>query len=488
MPGVNEPYYLGKALHYWNPAWGSGDFFLESADAHKVFYLVFGWVTLWLSLPATAWVGRVVTWLLLAWAWRRLAFRLTGRCGSGLLGASLLVCMLPRCVMAGEWIIGGVEAKSFAYVLVFLALEALVANRWYRVWLLLGAATAMHSLVGGWSMVAAGLVMLRFRPWTAHDSVEDRPKLLPMAAAMAGGLVIALLGLIPSLALNWGVDPTLAAEANRIYVYERLAHHLDPWQFPPVLVLRFALLVLLWLVLAWISATSNAARRLRTMVNASLLIALGGLGLGLVELWRPALAASLLRFYWFRLSDAMVPIGVALFAALGIARLAEHHVRLARNAVVAVGVLLAAHLTQALFGWEATIAVDEFPYQDAWRDVCRWVAQSSIPANARFLTPRTAQTFKWQTGRAEVGNWKEVPQDARSLVEWWRRMNLLHASGRSAPDEPWYESLVERDAETLNELGRRYDAQYLVDFASQRLPLEQLYENDAYMVYRLNSP
>ena len=46
--------------------------------------------------------------------------------------------LIERFHMAGEWVIGGVEAKGFAYVLVFLGLEAVVRNRWNRAWLLLG--------------------------------------------------------------------------------------------------------------------------------------------------------------------------------------------------------------------------------------------------------------------------------------------------------------------------------------------------------------
>jgi L-rhamnose mutarotase len=156
-------------------------------------------------------------------------------------------------------------------------------------------------------------------------------------------------------------------------------------------------------------------------------------------------------------------------------------------ATVAAGLLVAGHLAfcVAALGQPAPVMVDEFPYQEQWRDVCQWIARSTIPRNARFLTPRTAQTFKWQTGRAEVANWKDVPQDARSLVEWWRRMNTLYASGMLPPEEPWQQSLLENDAETLLEMGRRYQADYLVDFASQPLALELLYENDAYAVYRL---
>jgi hypothetical protein len=72
-PDVNEAHYLGKAAHYWNPDWIRGDFFLDTADSHKVFYFAFGWLTLLLPLPTVAWTGRIITWLLLAWSWRRLS-------------------------------------------------------------------------------------------------------------------------------------------------------------------------------------------------------------------------------------------------------------------------------------------------------------------------------------------------------------------------------------------------------------------------------
>src|SRR3990172_7256102 len=68
VPHNNEPHYLCRLKHFWNPAWCAGDLFLESPDAHTVFVWSFGWVTKWVSLSATAWVGRVLAWTLLAWA------------------------------------------------------------------------------------------------------------------------------------------------------------------------------------------------------------------------------------------------------------------------------------------------------------------------------------------------------------------------------------------------------------------------------------
>ena len=73
-PYQNEPYYLCRLKHAWNPAWCLGDFYLESPDAHFTFVYTFGWLTKWLTLAATAWAGRIFVWSLLAWAWQRLSW------------------------------------------------------------------------------------------------------------------------------------------------------------------------------------------------------------------------------------------------------------------------------------------------------------------------------------------------------------------------------------------------------------------------------
>src|SRR5437764_272237 len=69
VPDVNEAHYLSKAKHAWDPGWCATDFFLNTADAHQVFDWTFGWTTKFLTLDVTAWVGRLLTWGLMAWAW-----------------------------------------------------------------------------------------------------------------------------------------------------------------------------------------------------------------------------------------------------------------------------------------------------------------------------------------------------------------------------------------------------------------------------------
>lgn len=47
---------LDKAAHYWNQDFGRGDLFLESGDVHWAFYLLFGWLTKWLTMEQSVWI------------------------------------------------------------------------------------------------------------------------------------------------------------------------------------------------------------------------------------------------------------------------------------------------------------------------------------------------------------------------------------------------------------------------------------------------
>ncbi len=304
VPDVNEPYYLGKAIHYWNPGWLHGDFFMESADTHKVFYFTFGWLSLYLSPLHLVLTGRILTWLLMAWAWRRLSVAVTPRPWFSVLAAALFVCLMDRCNMAGEWVIGGVEAKGFAYALVFVGLESLLRNRWNRALGLLGAASAFHVLVGGWSVVAAALAWCRLG--------KQRPALRSLWPGIVAGSLLALPGLVPVLQLDWGVDRETARQAHVIYVFDRLPHHLTLAGIHTDFILRFVLLGLLWLALKRLWPGNEASQRLRAFVAGAIVIALIGAAVQPLIYLDRGLAADLLRYYWFRLADAALPLGVAL--------------------------------------------------------------------------------------------------------------------------------------------------------------------------------
>ena len=493
VPDVNEPYYLGKAIHFWNPDWIPNDTFLESGDSHAVFCYTFGWLSLWLSPLALAWVGRLVTWGLLAWAWRRLSFAFIPRRWFSILTAALFVCLSERFQMAGEWVIGGVEAKGFAYVLVLLGLEAVVRNQWNRVWLLFGAASAFHVLVGGWSVVAAGIA------WLLLPS--DRPTLRSIWPAVLGGFLLSLPGLLPSLMMTWGIEREIVSRAHEIYVFERLAHHLVPGRFPSAVIDRFLLLAVLLLILEWITPIDGARRRLRMFVVGALLIAGVGAAINLVEYFSTTLAAALLRFYWFRLSDVAVPLAVALVGTRYVVDELSTQPRRGKWLLVVAVLVAVLHVG----GYAVRRPFSTVPRADrlhdyaarshrhldytSWRSACLWVRESGeVPTDARFLTPKMSQTFKWYAGRSEVVTWKEIPQDARSIVQWWDDLHRIHAFGSPRRGYRWYNSLAELGTERIRLLGEMYQADYVLTVRWPRLRLPVVYENRLYVIYKLRDP
>jgi hypothetical protein len=479
VPDPNEAHYLGKAKHYYEPSWIVDDFFLDSADSHWAFYVTCGWLSRFLTLPTMAWIGRALTWLLLAISWRRLSWSLLPRWGAAVISAAIFVALNENFHMAGEWVVGGFEAKGFAYALVFAGLAELVRGRWNATWILLGAASAFHVLVGGWTVIAVGACWL--------VSGTRRPAVPSMLPGLIIGGLLSLPGLLPGVAINLGADPDVVARANVIYVYERLPHHLSFLGISDALVHRFLLLVGVWVMLAVAVPTDEGRHRLLKVVNASLIISAVGILLSIWGTYQPQLAAAWLRFYWFRLADVLVPLGVALWSVAFVAWWGVS--RPAWRVAGAVALL-------AFAGWQLSPQIgarfdNPVPRADKkgkvenhadWRDACEWI-DAHVPARARFLTPRTSQTFKWYAKRSEVATWKDLPQDAPGIVAWRERLEALYGTGD--PEEPWFDSLAKTPRDRLLAAARKYDADYILTVAEPALDFPCLYRNTTYAVYEL---
>jgi hypothetical protein len=420
-------------------------------------------------LTAAAWIGRGVTWLLLAWSWQRLSVSVAPLRLMSILTGGLMLLFIRRFHMAGEWIVGGVEAKGFSYVLVLLALEAVVRQRWRLAFVLAGGATAFHVLVGGWTGLAIG------GAWVLCG--RDQISLLRLTPALIAAAALAAIGIVPALALSQGVDPATIAEANRIYVFERLSHHLVFHRFGAIAIVRQALLLAAWAVLAWWTCRQDAGlARLDAVVLGGVAIAAVGIlidqGLvaaanaqGLSKEGYQALAATILKYYWFRLSDSLLAVGMAL--ALGRVLVPGLSKGTAAGSWGTIAAMLAVGANLAQIGYDRSrqrlpgSIVQPHPTADlqtdrtsregssvvaaktrelsareqfeCWREVCRWVADNT-PPDAKFLTPRRQQTFKWYAQRAEVVSWKDVPQDAAGIVGWKQTLSEIFPPGSGQLD------------------------------------------------------
>ncbi len=531
-PDVNETVYLTRALHFVEPTYGAGDWFLSTPDAHTIFYRLMGPILAACGLETGAWIGRWLGWLALAGGFRHAVAPLVPTAWGRLLAAGLFAIALRHTTAAGEWVIGGCEAKVFAWALVLPAIGEWARGRLASAVFLLGGATALHPIVGGWGLVAVGLTWLREcisaegesihlgRRAGGMSSLADTLAILTptrppprrertglafvgrsMDPALRGGLVVgglalAACGVVPLQGLSAGVDAAGRAAANRIYVVERLPHHLLPGTFPEALIARHLLAILLGVIMHRIVPATPARTRVAAFRETALSISLVGCLIAAAVPLAPDLAIGLLRFYWFRLADVVVPFTLAASAAsLLVDDAACRRALPGRPTMVRGLVCTALLLDLCVQSWHwplpgrAAIAsrADTKVNAAAWVDACGWV-RDHVPAGSRFLTPRGAASFTWRTGLPEVVAWKNSPQDAASLLEWRRRITDCFSRDGTVADME--RSTAALGADRMREVADRYAADHAIvplDVAGvDALPFERLYSNSAYGVFRLD--
>ena len=537
-PDVNETHYLTKAKHFWNPQWCEGDLFLNSSNPHLLFYWMFGWLSLLLPLGTFAMVGRFVTWILLAAAWRSLSTRVVNFRLASVLTAVIWLTLLDRCHMAGEWVVGGFESKGFAYAFVLWGLAAMLDRRWDRVWICVGIASAFHVLVGGWAgvcFVAVWITLTLKAKFSRNQNLDlnelstgkvnrsDAAPSLCWPYLLAGGL-ISLLGVIPPLVSNLGVADETIQLANQINVTQRLRHHQLFDAFSSMRVGLFCELIFAWVVgqrlLTWLGrqkTPANAAKpdvvsgsdcqRLNLFALASLAICVCGIllsGLSSSNSASGDFAIDLLIYYWFRLSDFAVPMGATFVAAT----LLQHCRCCVAGKVFAVVLVL---VTVVGGGWVCFNRWEDprpvadrrslpeyegkpektFQTYENWKLACLWIRENT-PEDAVFLTPAKQQTFKWYAQRAEVVNWKDSPQDAERLIEWLDRIRRFQRTQFDYQGGLWAYS-DEQLREIANEYGVTHIMTLQSDFESRPVrgtSFKQVYPQQAdsrstYVVFEL---
>lgn len=490
IPGVNEAHYLTKSRHFWDPTWCSRDLFLQSTDAHWLFFQTVGALTRWLSFPATAWIGRFLGWGLLAWGFSELARPLLPSRSPIIAAALVWVALAAPQGFSGEWLIGGIEAKVLAWALALAGLGSWLQGAGRQAALRLGLAVSLHPVVGGWVSLAwlLALPLDRWGPaWlsgagrpqsnapaaTETDLAEPHPPVVHWAHPLLLAFC-ALPGLLPVWQMLEAVDsPQMQHAATRIQVYERLPHHLLPQAFPWE---RVAWSGLLWAccLIGWSVTRGPAWRSLRCV----LLLACLFTGAGLLASLSPG-GAGFLRFYPFRLLDGLLPLLTALqLTSIG----TEASVRTPRPwwttpgvtrvglAAAACGLLACPQPDRVQPPWKA----DNFA---AWRDVCDW-ASRELPPEALCLTPKYSVGFKWWAQRAEFVTWKDCPQDAANLLEWKDRLRLV-AEWREKHFAAGFGS------EALFDLRQYGSIDYVIAWNADPFRVEPAYRNSAFSVYAI---
>jgi hypothetical protein len=179
----------------------------------------------------------------------------------------------------------------------------------------------------------------------------------------------------------------------------------------------------------------------------------------------PLAAARVLRYYWFRQADVAAPLAVALAGTQLVVELLAHRKWQATVAALvplaACGWFLATTTLKRVRDPKPPALARMVRYQD-WQDACAWVRENT-PGDARFLIPRAGHSFKWYASRADVASYKDVPQDAVSVVEWRRRGQELFPMVEGVEGEERMLSSPDQWGTTrARTLAKRYGASHII--------------------------
>ena len=526
IPGVNEPHYLCKARAFYDSQWCASDHFLQSSNAHCVFFALVGAATQVLPLAVVAIVGRVISLTLFGVAWAALGRRLSLSSFAIVLSACCFCCIAMTGNFSGEWVVGGLEGKVPAYGFALLAisfwLDGLRSDsrrRYVMSGACAGLSVAFHPVVGLWFCIGMALSEVFLFLFLFPGARPDDVRTLAVTAWVQNGLsfsatafIVSLPGLLPALLLLMSGD--VAADevdrANYIQVFWRLAHHLDPATFPRRAWLHTLILAGVCIAgcVGLRQSQSQSLRSVGWRPWLSLLMASAAFaGAGVAAGWHsgPAIdmpdwpwRAVVLKFYPFRLFDALLPVTTALVLAglvdVAVRRRAERREveqclpvgsendGLRQREITTPGgaAIICVCVVAALALWQRPSAPGGYsPRQFAdWQTACDWIRQNT-PTDSQVFTPRESFAFKWFAERAEYVCIKDCPQDAKGILEWNQRLWKIH---------DWSKDSFQNGRFDDADLGRLQNLTGCSFVLTRRLgPFEStpVFRNDTWRVYAI---
>jgi hypothetical protein len=485
----NEADYLPSVKQAVDHAWLPNDWYLNlNISYRQVFDFIFGQLVSKLGFVNGAYLGRLIVYLLVAIAiyifFRTLHLH-------PLLGILVLLLFLNhQSLAAGEWVVGGLETKTIAYAMVILSFAFFLRKRYFTGFALAGAALSFHVLVGGYALFCILVASLLNESWRSDWRLYIK-NFWPLLITGIFGFWAVIEQLLP----QGGIDLN---KAWNIYVYYRVPQHVMPftWNSVPWKP-ELALATGLFLILYFLS-NSKATRFVAAIALGSVFLFLIGLGIFAIR------DTPLLRFYWFRFPDVMVPFLGAVLIALFLNDYADRRnsinslfQRIQRGLQTTLRLLppviivfLIVMLAQQTYRLETSYKDSLYNEPGTILPVFTWISENT-PQQAIFLVDPTESYFYIEAQRAMLVSFKHSPQSAAAILEWYKRIKLcngnvdLEKGNSDLSIEDLHTAFYKLDGTQIQQIANLYEINYYVGLADQKLPFERVYSDSNYAVYKI---
>lgn len=470
VPHDNEGAYLLQLYRTWHPDFLAEDWtFANAGSEHWLFNHMIGFVTLFMPLRMVAWVGRASCWVLSS----AILLRLLKRLGLAPWQAALAIVTwiaVGQSLLGGEWMLGGFEAKTVAYVFLLAGVLKATENKVCVSALLVGLSFSFHPSVGALGGLATFIGIS-----AAHPRINTVLRFGLVAA------VAAVPGLIAILPVAFADS---ASEADAAYLLTTRLPYMNPlsWAKTAIgaLFLTFAFNV--WY--AWSRRRLNVWRGVLGFQIGLVLPFAVGLVAGLTGAYR------FLLYFPFRLFPLFTPL---LFFALLAHSIGPSVRRRIHTPLFLAGLLVLASLPNPVHGlYRQVEAMHSIRSQrhnnDSLRLAYKWSAKH-LPANAVVLAPPWDRNVWYFLKRPIVVSHRYFPYG--NLSEWRERSRRVFGEfPPSFSSTEIYQHIQIRyashSADEIIDLRKQYQFDFLITRSDY--PFEAVYRSGTYTVYDLRNP
>ena len=268
-----------------------------------IFNFIVGFFAVNFSIIKVIFIGRILSYILLIISYVRLAKSI---------GLNILMTVSSYIIFlfyfrhgigdAGEWFVGGLETKVFAYCFVLLSLSSFIRNdiKWGMIYS--GLSLSFHLLVGGYHLFC-------LIPFFVITQSIDKNFFIKLLKLIPYFLISGFLGLIEVFSSSFLSDQSGIEKVGwDIYVNVRVPHHTVPeFSIKTWLILNIFTVI----NIIFLKSKNQTKRYLSSYSLFSVVILL----IGLLIYYN--FDSHYLRYYFFRSSDVMLPlITILLFASI----------------------------------------------------------------------------------------------------------------------------------------------------------------------------
>jgi hypothetical protein len=376
--------------------------------------------------------------------------------------------------------------------MVFLSLAFFLRKRFFWGFVFAGAAMSFHVLIGIYALFCIGVAFILNKTWR-NDWLLVLKNSWPVLITGIFGWWAVVGQLLPQKGVN-------LVQAWLIYVEYRVPQHVFPKAWSPQgnpWRAELALAAFLFLIMYFLS-NSTKGRFIAAFSLGSVFLFLVGLFIYYVLGNTP-----LLRFYWFRFPDVMVPFMSLLLIALFLNDFADKRItkdslfqriqlkiqtifRLLPPIIIVVLIIMMVQQTNRfLSSYHASL----HPNPPAILATLNWISRNT-PKQAIFLVDPSESDFYIYAQRAMLVSWKSSPESGSEILEWYKRIKLCNGNvdlenrGYNAPQE-LHSNFYKLNASQVQQIANLYGINYFLGLATQNFPFERVYSDSTYAIFKI---